>query len=548
MNQDLERTEKLLGKSGKKAKKKTGIIIIAIAAIIAAGIGVFIGVSGSSSNQVNEKLKIADKLLLEGKYEQAITAYNEVIEIDDKNAKAYEGLGDSYTKSNQYKKAVKPYKEAVKNAEGKDKDKVADKVVTTAINNNDEKTAKEVLELRNKDKSDKEKKKLDDYMEDRKAYQNVLNTLYDENKFETDGETITPFFYDNEFKSGELDFSENRFAMADIDNDGKNELIFEANTAMSNYTGTYILKYDERTKEIRNMVQFFKPAFYSNAIIKAAHYKIPDIEDGFTYGKYDAKEDSWSKYVVIKHLSENNSTAFGEEFSEEEDKNGNGIIYDISILTEEGEKREKWLDDDEFKAWEEKTFDSTELKIDYKVFTKENINELTEIMTKSNSKVAKIREEKYVKISDKLCVDNYYAEAKDGKIVWKYTTNQYHPAQASYSYHLLTQKYVYINDGGVIKQLDRETGKELAKASREGLYSGEMATDGDNLYIASGFDEVTVYKFDNKLQYAWSTDIENVFEGAGIKANKRKVTVITWPPEEDENVYIYLDPKTGEKL
>lgn len=546
MNQDLERTEELLGKSGKKAKKKTGIIIIAIAAIIAAGIGVFIGVSGSNSNQVNEKLKIADKLLLEGKYEQAITAYNEVIKIDDKNAKAYEGLGDSYTKSNQYKKAVKPYKEAVKNAEGKDKDKVADKVVTTAINNNDEKTAKEVLELRNKDKSDKEKKKLDDYMEDRKAYQNVLNTLYDENKFEIDGETITPFFYDNEFKSGELDFSENRFAMADIDNDGKNELIFEANTAMSNYVGTYILKYDERTKELRNMVQFYKPVFYSNSMIKAAHYKIPDIKDGFTYGEYNAKEDKWSKYVVIKHLSENNSTAFGEEFSEEEDKNGNGIIYDISILTEEGEKREKWLDDDEFKAWEEKTFDSTELKIDYKAFTKENINIITELSSSSTSKVVKIQEKLYVKVNDQQCVDNYYAESKDGKTVWKYTTEKFPPAQIQHSFHLLTQKYVYINDGGIITRLDRETGKELAKSKKEKLHPGEMATDGENIYVSNVFGEISVSKFDENLKQVWDTAVDGEFQE--IKADKNKVTIKTWLPENDKIIETTLDPKTGEKL
>lgn len=52
--------------------------------------------SKSVEQQAAEQLELGQRYLTEGKYEEAIVAFNKVIELDEKNIEAYLGLGSSY--------------------------------------------------------------------------------------------------------------------------------------------------------------------------------------------------------------------------------------------------------------------------------------------------------------------------------------------------------------------------------------------------------------------------------------------------------------------
>ena len=54
----------------------------------------------------NEKLELAYQYISEQNYEQAILVFNEIIEIDPKNANAYMGIADAYTEMGDTEKAA----------------------------------------------------------------------------------------------------------------------------------------------------------------------------------------------------------------------------------------------------------------------------------------------------------------------------------------------------------------------------------------------------------------------------------------------------------
>lgn len=112
MNNELERTEELLAYAGSKGKRKKLVAVIIATAVFALGIGVFAGIKIYSSSQLKGYLKTAEADLKEGKYTEAIASYEKVIKIDDKNAAAYEGLGDANMGLGDTGKAYKNYKKA----------------------------------------------------------------------------------------------------------------------------------------------------------------------------------------------------------------------------------------------------------------------------------------------------------------------------------------------------------------------------------------------------------------------------------------------------
>lgn len=88
-------------------KRKIGIII-GTALLLAVAIAV-VWWSQGSANQVEEKLNLAVKYLGENSYEKAVLAFNEAIEIDPKEVKAYQGLAKVYTLQGKYDDAKATY-------------------------------------------------------------------------------------------------------------------------------------------------------------------------------------------------------------------------------------------------------------------------------------------------------------------------------------------------------------------------------------------------------------------------------------------------------
>lgn len=91
---------------------KNKIIGIALVIIISL-IGFTAFNSTSSASVVKKQLKLGNKYLNEGKYEEAILAFNKIIEIDTKNIEARIGLSDAYIGTERFEEAENILREAI---------------------------------------------------------------------------------------------------------------------------------------------------------------------------------------------------------------------------------------------------------------------------------------------------------------------------------------------------------------------------------------------------------------------------------------------------
>lgn len=101
-------------------KKKVLILILGIEAVVIAGLVVFLFYLNSDTVKLNHQLELAQRYLLEEDYEQAIAAYEIVIQIDPKNTQAYLGLAEAYAESGNMEKAVKVLERGYKKTEAQE--------------------------------------------------------------------------------------------------------------------------------------------------------------------------------------------------------------------------------------------------------------------------------------------------------------------------------------------------------------------------------------------------------------------------------------------
>lgn len=69
------------------------------------GLAIFLIIAQIKSDQINKSLELGQKYLAEGKYEEAVLAYDGVIEIDPRQVAAYEGRAAVYIATENYDKA-----------------------------------------------------------------------------------------------------------------------------------------------------------------------------------------------------------------------------------------------------------------------------------------------------------------------------------------------------------------------------------------------------------------------------------------------------------
>jgi len=92
---------------------KRKLLIAVITAIVLIIIGVVVVNSTSSAAQIKKYMKLGNKYLQEGKYEEAILAFNKVIEIEPKNIEARLKLADAYVATNKFEDAERVLREAL---------------------------------------------------------------------------------------------------------------------------------------------------------------------------------------------------------------------------------------------------------------------------------------------------------------------------------------------------------------------------------------------------------------------------------------------------
>ncbi|MDD3889628.1 MAG: tetratricopeptide repeat protein [Syntrophomonadaceae bacterium] len=92
---------------------KFKIIIGALLVVILVTGSIWGWKSYGSEAQVESKLDLAVKYLSENKYEEAVLAFNEVIEIDPKEVKGYQGLARTYTLQEKYDDAQVAYEKGI---------------------------------------------------------------------------------------------------------------------------------------------------------------------------------------------------------------------------------------------------------------------------------------------------------------------------------------------------------------------------------------------------------------------------------------------------
>lgn len=175
------------------------------------------------------------------------------------------------------------------------------------------------------------------------------------------------------------DLSENKFAVYDVDHDGRDELIFCFTTTSMAAMTAKIYDYDEASGNLYEELSAFPMlTFYDNATIGAGVSHNQGYAGEFwpyTFYIYDAESDTYkAEYFVDawdKSLSDVNYN--GEAFPDDADKDGDGIVYYLDAP--DGSEQGDPMDKDAYDAWFNENAGSKE-EIPFQNLTEENISSI----------------------------------------------------------------------------------------------------------------------------------------------------------------------------
>lgn len=206
---------------------------------------------------------------------------------------------------------------------------------------------------------------------EKEVYKNALKNLY-ENSVMPDGTMLDEYNLN-------YDMSENKFAIIDIDLDGKDELIIAFVQPPMAAMRTIIYDYDTVQNKFREQISVFPDmTFYDNRMIVAnwSHNQGSAGESFWPYTLYRyieetdcyevfAQVDAWDKSFSEKCYIE-------EEFPEEIDKDGDGIIYYVL------QENDIAYDLAEYEKWRMQyiTEETSEVTVSYENITEENISRI----------------------------------------------------------------------------------------------------------------------------------------------------------------------------
>ncbi len=175
------------------------------------------------------------------------------------------------------------------------------------------------------------------------------------------------------------DMSENMFAVHDVDNDGKEELILMYSTTITAGMAGYVFGYENETEALQTQLHEY-PAltFYNNGIVKAlwSHNQGLAGDNFWPYSLYQYVPDS-DNYVLLGMVDawDKNYAETGYQnnpFPSDIDKSGMGIVY---YIMEDGQYDDTHpVDATEYNEWVNSQIkDAAEIEIQYMNLTEENI-------------------------------------------------------------------------------------------------------------------------------------------------------------------------------
>lgn len=167
--------------------------------------------------------------------------------------------------------------------------------------------------------------------------------------------------------------SSNRFAVADVDGDGKEELVvYYVDTIMAGMSG-YVVGYDEASGQTQIQLREFPMLeFYGSGAVKAllSHNQSLGALWPYVLYTYLPQTDTYRAGDIVTAWDKIRGTGeHGEPFPEEADRSGTGTVYYVGGWYE-GDP----LDRADYLAWEREVLgDSDRLMLDFLPLTEENI-------------------------------------------------------------------------------------------------------------------------------------------------------------------------------
>lgn len=160
---------------------------------------------------------------------------------------------------------------------------------------------------------------------------------------------------------------DNKYAIIDIDNDGKDELIINYNSTYTAGMRFDVYEYQIDTDRMVSELQGFPEAFfYDNGIVKidASHnHGKSNLDDFWPYSlyKYDSEED---QYVFIANVDAWQKSLYEISFPDNIDVDGDGVVY--YLMDASYENQVDIFDKAEYETWHQEFIGTAdEVQIDY---------------------------------------------------------------------------------------------------------------------------------------------------------------------------------------
>ena len=203
------------------------------------------------------------------------------------------------------------------------------------------------------------------------AYQNVLKDVYYNQKFPGERE----LGYDG------FPMSDNRFALEDIDQDGKEELLLFYTTTYVGGHAEIIYDYDAVTGSVREQfIEYPAVNHFDNGILKvdASHnHSLSEKIWPYTLYQYDAESDSYEAVAMVEAWDKSlrDKDYEGNAFPDEVDKDGDLTVY--YIMDADKYELKDPVDLKEYEKWfEAYRGDAEVIRLSYIELTEENITKL----------------------------------------------------------------------------------------------------------------------------------------------------------------------------
>ena len=180
----------------------------------------------------------------------------------------------------------------------------------------------------------------------------------------------------------DYDISENKFAVYDVDNDGKEEVIILYTTTITAGMAGYILAYNNKAGALQTELHEFPSlTFYNNGIVKAlwSHNQGLAGDDFWPYNlyQYNSNSDSYVLVGMVDAWDKNYSglDSKNNSFPSNIDKSGTGFVY---YIMEDGQYDNTHpVDASEYNEWINSYIgNASEIQIHYMDLTEENISKI----------------------------------------------------------------------------------------------------------------------------------------------------------------------------